>query len=153
MEISQSVLNFLLAVLQDDNLRGQFTEAIASQDTPTLLNLAKKQGYDFTANELRQGLKQIHNILPNPVEIENLTLMEYRCTRNAPYSHDCIGRDDPSARQGYYINAHSAEEAWQKMATRFPKETDAGFTVEEWEGGFSVKVVEVERDENGNIIK
>jgi formylmethanofuran dehydrogenase subunit E len=49
------------------------------------------------------------------------------------------------------IEAHSAEEAWQKMAIRFPEETDAGFTVEEWES-FDVKVVQVERDEKGNII-
>ena len=41
---------------------------------------------------------------------------EYRCTRNAPYSHDCIGHADTRARQGYYIKANSAEEAWQKMA-------------------------------------
>jgi hypothetical protein len=77
---------------------------------------------------------------------------EYRCTRNALYSHDCIGRDDLTARQGYYIHANSAEEAWEKMATRFPKETDAGFTVQEWES-FNVKVVRVERDEEGNLIE
>ncbi|NJO93293.1 MAG: Nif11 family protein [Hydrococcus sp. RM1_1_31] len=152
MQVPQSVLNFFMAVLQNENLRAQFTKAFDSQDTPTLLNLAKKQGYDFTANELRQGLKQIHNILPNPVEIENLSLREYRCTRNASYSHECIGRDDPSARQGYYFKAHSAEEAWEQMATRFPEETDAGFTVEEWES-FNVTVVQVERDEDGNIIE
>jgi hypothetical protein len=152
MQASQSVVNFFMAVLQDENLRGQFTKALNSQNTPAILNLAKKQGYNFTANELRQGLKDIHNILPNPIEIENLTLREYRCTRNASYSHDCIGRDDLSARQGYYINAHSVESAWEQMATRFPKETDAGFTVEEWEG-FNVAVVQIERDDEGNIIE
>jgi hypothetical protein len=152
MQAPQSVINFFMAVLQDETLREQFTEVLDSQDTSTLLKLAKEQGYDFTANELRQGLKQIHNILPNPVEIENLTLREYRCTRNASYSHDCIGRNDLTARQGYYINAHSAEEAWEQMASRFPKETGAGFTVEEWEG-FNVTVVQVERDDEGNIIE
>jgi len=152
MQAPQPVINFFMVVLQDETLRERFTEALNSQDTPAILNLAKEQGYDFTANELRQGLKQIHNILPNPVEIENLTLREYRCTRNAPYSHECIGRDDLSARQGYYINAHSAEEAWEQMASRFPEETEAGFTVEEWEG-FNVTVVQVERDEDGNVIE
>lgn len=77
---------------------------------------------------------------------------EYRCTRNASYSHDCIGHNDLTARQGYYINAHSAEEAWEKMAIRFPKEAAVGFTVQEWES-FDVKVVRVERDEEGNIIE
>jgi hypothetical protein len=77
---------------------------------------------------------------------------EYRCTRNALYLHDCTGRDDIRERQGYYIWANSAEEAWQKMATRYPEETASGFTVQEWEG-FNVKVVEVKRDENGNIIE
>lgn len=78
-------------------------------------------------------------------------MREYRCTRNALYSHDCIGRDDITARQGHFLWAESEEEAWQKMATRFPEETEAGFTVQEWES-FDVKVVEVRRDEDGNII-
>ncbi|MGH2414602.1 MAG: hypothetical protein ACRDEA_13150 [Microcystaceae cyanobacterium] len=77
---------------------------------------------------------------------------EYRCTRNAPYSHDCIGHNDLTARQGYYIQSHSAEEAWEKMAIRFPEEAHEGFTVQEWES-FDVKVVKVERDETGNLIE
>jgi hypothetical protein len=77
---------------------------------------------------------------------------EYRCTRNDPYSHQCIGHDDLTARQGYYIPANSIEEAWQKMAIRFPEETVAGFTVQEWKS-FNVKVVEIRRDEEGNIIE
>ncbi|WP_373527432.1 hypothetical protein [Nostoc sp.] len=79
-------------------------------------------------------------------------MKEYRCTRNALYAHDCTGRDDIRERQGYYIPAESEEEAWEKMAVRFPDETEAGFTVQEWES-FDVKVVEVKRDENGNIIE
>lgn len=79
-------------------------------------------------------------------------MKEYRCTRNALYSHNCIGRDDITARQGYYIHANSIEEAWENMATRFPKETEAGFTVEEWES-FNVKLVRVERDQEGNLIE
>ncbi|NJN11869.1 MAG: hypothetical protein HC815_29445 [Richelia sp. RM1_1_1] len=77
---------------------------------------------------------------------------EYRCTRNALYLHDCIGRDDIRERQGYYIWAKTEEEAWQEMARRYPEETTAGFTVEEWES-FDVKIVEVERDDEGNIIE
>lgn len=38
------------------------------------------------------------------------------------------------------------------MAIRFPEETEAGFTVQEWEG-FNVKVVEIRRDEEGNVIE
>ncbi len=67
---------------------------------------------------------------------------EYRCTRNALYSHDCLGHSDISARQGHYIKANSQEEAWEKMACRFPQETDEGFTVQDWQG-FDVVVVEV----------
>ena len=66
---------------------------------------------------------------------------EFRCTRNASYSHQCLGHNDLSARQGYYIMATSKEEAWEKMATRFPEETSEGFTVQEWES-FNVVVVE-----------
>lgn len=73
-------------------------------------------------------------------------LKEFRCTRNALYSHDCLGHEDISARQGYYIMAASKEEAWQRMATRFPEETKEGFTVEEWQG-FDVTVVEVRPEE------
>ncbi|MEA5536804.1 hypothetical protein [Crocosphaera sp. XPORK-15E] len=75
--------------------------------------------------------------------ILSLQLMpEYRCTRNASYLHDCIGRDDITARQGYYIKANSPEGAWKEMATRFPKDVECGFTIQEWEG-FNVRVVEV----------
>jgi hypothetical protein len=70
---------------------------------------------------------------------------EYRCTRNALYTHDCLGHDDITARQGYYLWASSKEEAWQKMAVRFPEETNEGFTVQEWEG-FDVIVEEIKRD-------
>ncbi len=71
---------------------------------------------------------------------------EYRCTRNAPYSHNCLGNLDIRARQGYYITAFSQEEAWQKMAVRFPEEAGDGFTVEQWQGG-DVTVVEVATEE------
>ena len=152
MPASQSVSNFFISVLQDDNLRAQFTEALGKEDTPTLLSLAKERGYDFTANELRQGLKHIHNILPNPVEIDNLTLTEYRCTRNASYTGNCSGRDDITARQGYYIHAHSEEEAWQQMASRYPDETTLGFSIQDWSehSGKSVTILRVEQDDNGN---
>ncbi|NWF61748.1 MAG: hypothetical protein HXY43_21445 [Fischerella sp.] len=79
-------------------------------------------------------------------------MREFRCTRNALYLHDCIGRDNIEARQGHYIKAETEEEAWQEMARRYPDETKAGFTVQEWES-FDVKVVEVKRDEEGNIIE
>ncbi|MDJ0713940.1 MAG: hypothetical protein QNJ54_06945 [Prochloraceae cyanobacterium] len=77
---------------------------------------------------------------------------EYRCTRNALYQHDCIGRDDLVPRQGYYIRANCAEEAWEEMAKRYPDETEAGFTVQEWESVDNVVVLRVEEDENGNEI-
>ena len=79
-------------------------------------------------------------------------MKEYRCTRNALYSHQCIGRDDLTARQGHYIQANDPEEAWQKMAIRFPEEAEAGFTVQEWQS-FNVKVVEIRRDKAGNLIE
>ena len=81
-------------------------------------------------------------------------MTEYRCTRNASYTGNCKGRDDITARQGYYIHAESEEEAWQQMAIRYPKETAAGFSVQDWsEGsGKSVVILRVEQDENGNEI-
>jgi hypothetical protein len=77
---------------------------------------------------------------------------EYRCTRNALYQHDCPGASDIRERQGHYVKAQSEEEAWQIMATRYPEETTFGFTVEEWAGG-NVTVVEIKRDDEGNIIE
>lgn len=68
------------------------------------------------------------------------------------YSHQCIGHDDLTARQGHYIKANSIEEAWQKMAIRFPEEAEEGFTVQEWEG-FNVNVVEIRQDDEGNVIE
>lgn len=76
-------------------------------------------------------------------------MREYRCTRNALYAHDCTGRDDIRERQGHYIWAINEEAAWQEMARRYPKETAAGFTVQEWEG-FDVIVVEVRQEESEN---
>ena len=72
-------------------------------------------------------------------------MQEYRCTRNAPYTHNCIGRDDLTARQGYYIQASSAEEAWERMAIRYPEETSIGFTVQDWEG-FNIVIEEAKGD-------
>ena len=79
---------------------------------------------------------------------------EYRCTRNASYTCDCKGRDDITARQGYYIHAESEEEAWQIMAIRYPQETTAGFSVQDWSdrSGGNVVILRVERDEKGNEV-
>jgi hypothetical protein len=72
-------------------------------------------------------------------------MQEYRCTRNALYQHNCAGQHDLTARQGHYLRANSKEEAWHEMAKRFPDETKAGFTVDEWEG-FDVVIKEVPPD-------
>lgn len=90
----------------------------------------------------------IYQIISFKVEVEkiNTPQKEYRCTRNALYTHQCLGHDDLTARQGHYIKASSQEEAWEKMAIRFPDEVEQGFTVQDWEG-FNVQVVEVKRDE------
>ena len=81
-------------------------------------------------------------------------MTEYRCTRNASYTCDCKGRNDITARQGYYIHAESEEEAWQQMAIRYPQETAAGFTVQNWSdrSGGNAVILRVERDEAGNEI-
>ena len=71
-------------------------------------------------------------------------LKEYRCTRNAPYLQQCIGHNDLSARQGYYLLAVSESEAWQKMAVRFPEEAFDGFTIQSW-SEFDVSVTEIKR--------
>jgi hypothetical protein len=59
-------------------------------------------------------------------------MKEYRCTRNAPYTHPCDGSSDLSARNGYYIRTQTAQDALQRMVERFPEETSFGFTVDEW---------------------
>lgn len=54
---------------------------------------------------------------------------EYRCTRNALYRHNCIGRDDRTVRQGHYIRAETKAQAHAQMCERFPN--DGGdFTVD-----------------------
>lgn len=147
MPAPQSVIDFFINILQDENLKEQFNDAIYRKDTPALLKLARERGHDFTDRELRQGLKHIQDILPSPTEIDRLTLTEYRCTRNFLYSSD----DDIVNRQGHYVRAHSEEEAWQIMAARYPNETEAGFTVQDWSANSnkSVVVLRVERDEDG----
>ena len=71
---------------------------------------------------------------------------EYRCTRNARYSHKCLGQNDILVRQGYFLTADSEEEVLQKMACRFPSETREGFTIQEWEG-FNIVVTEVHKED------
>lgn len=71
--------------------------------------------------------------------------MEFRCTRNTLYTHDCLGRDNWSARQGHYIMAHDRDEALAKMAERFPDDTE-GFTATKWQG-FNVIVEEIRSQE------
>ena len=56
-----------------------------------------------------------------------------------------LRHNEQSARQGYFIQASSAEEAWERMAIRYPEETSVGFTVQDWEG-FNVVIKEVKRD-------
>ncbi|MCZ8038697.1 MAG: hypothetical protein ACK48H_12395 [Microcystis sp.] len=75
-------------------------------------------------------------------------MKEYRCTRNSLYSHECLGHDDLTVRQGYYIEAESPEAAWEEMSVRFPEETSEGFTVEEWHR-FPVTVRLVESFDRG----
>lgn len=55
------------------------------------------------------------------------TKEEFRCTRNSPYLHDCLGHDDIKSRQGYYVIAKTEEDALRVMARDFPKDI-AGFT-------------------------
>lgn len=59
-------------------------------------------------------------------------MIEFRCTRKAPYSNpNCIGHTDLSVRQGYYIVARTAQGAMDKMREMFPNDPDS-FTVDEW---------------------
>lgn len=59
---------------------------------------------------------------------------EYRMTRGDLYKHECMGRDNKAARQGYYIRAKTEDEARDKMKGYFPDETDftCDFTQNLW---------------------
>ncbi|MUH00606.1 hypothetical protein F7734_53400 [Scytonema sp. UIC 10036] len=58
-------------------------------------------------------------------------MTEFRCTRNAPYvTANCLGNQDTSSRQGYYVCAASKKEALKIMSAIFPAEVKDGFTVE-----------------------
>ena len=53
------------------------------------------------------------------------TRTEFRVTRPERYeTDDCPGKDDPSARQGYYIKAQDAHEAAEKCKTFLAKAHD-----------------------------
>lgn len=56
---------------------------------------------------------------------------EYRCTRQALYTHDCIGRDQTSARQGHYIVAEDMPSAIDEMVDRYPEDYSKGFTIQQ----------------------
>lgn len=48
--------------------------------------------------------------------------LEYRCTRNVLYAHECIGQNNVRVRQGYYISAKSREGALATMRQKFPND-------------------------------
>ena len=56
----------------------------------------------------------------------------YYCTRNQPYQNPrCLGHNNSEARQGYYVDATSEQEAIALMQQEFPDDT-LGFTVKLW---------------------
>jgi len=60
---NQQFLNFFTIVLKDKALLERLNTALEKKDDQLILNLAQMRGYDFTANELRQGLKHIYSII------------------------------------------------------------------------------------------
>jgi hypothetical protein len=73
---------------------------------------------------------------------------EFRCTRNALYDDGGQENADLSVRQGHYIIAQNEEQALEEMRIRFPKEVEAGFTVQPWKS-FRVAAVPMDRNEWG----
>ena len=57
----------------------------------------------------------------------------YRCTRPEKYPAGTLGHKNPGARQGYYIQASSLEEAETSMKSSFPD--DRKIDVELWRKG------------------
>ena len=63
---------------------------------------------------------------------------EWRCTRNVFYRNkNCMGHDDFSTRQGYYIRADTEVEALMQMVRQFPQDVIDqsavnAFTVDKW---------------------
>lgn len=61
----------------------------------------------------------------------------WRCTRDWPYTGDCPGRTNLSARQGYYIQAETDKLAMEQMEERFPGDVaqEYGFSCHLWSNG------------------
>ncbi len=57
---------------------------------------------------------------------------EFRCTRGDLYTHDCLGRDDLSVRQGHYIRAATREAAIVEMARQYPNDPPESFTADKF---------------------
>ena len=117
-----------------------------------LLEIAPEGKSVITLEELGVGNLSL-NINQHFEKLEVKVMQEYRCTRNRSYAHECIGQNDLTARQGYYIHANSSEEALQRMAQKFPEDLlrdcplEKIFTIQEWEG-FNVVIEEVKTDRN-----
>ena len=69
-------------------------------------------------------LEDIHDEQPKSLmeSLENAGLLDrdFKCAIN-------------SSGEEHYINAKTEEDAWQKMAIRFPNEVNTGFTIEEYD--------------------
>lgn len=57
----------------------------------------------------------------------------YRVTRPNVYGPGTPGYKDPSARQGHYVNAHSIEEAENKIRERHKLSDDERLESEVWD--------------------
>ncbi len=66
----QKVQDFFLTILQDETLLQQFMTAADANDEDTLIKLASDRGYDLNKTSLRQGLKNIMNLIAPIVLVE-----------------------------------------------------------------------------------
>ena len=67
----QKVMDFFIAVLQDEALRDQLMAALDAKDNAAILGMASAHGYKLIQESMHQGLKNITNFIAPIVLAEN----------------------------------------------------------------------------------
>ena len=66
----QKVMDFFITVLQNEALRDQLMAALDAKDDAAILGMASNRGFQFSQESMRQGLKNITNLIAPIVLVE-----------------------------------------------------------------------------------
>lgn len=116
----------------------QLTDAIVDDYRGTVLMELLFRTFDYARVHGHTPIREellVKIELDTADERSSATTNRWRVTRTAPYPRGTPGHDDARARQGYYMDADTPEQARGDMARLFPHERPETFDIELWLSG------------------